>query len=243
MLSLSINKRCICFCVALIIVTITLLYYTRHEHYSPFLKDDFVLCRHPNHKSIHDCQRDLFARTWKVDGDYSCEITNIMFYTVQIRKKRNMQYYYRKVTRVFDYIREHNMEFPLECRHIGSMLTNIYQCSSNSLERALAQGLNMFIQFEKLHIMSKRSEHQDSSCYFEPKSDVEIFERYSCRGGDLFRNVYIRDMQELNKFPNLLFLYKRALRLLLKEHRSITYNIYHHSNDNEKHAINTYLQI
>lgn len=243
MLSLSINKRCICFCVALIIVTITLLYYTRHEHYSPFLKDDFVLCRHPNHKSIHDCQRDLFARTWKVDGDYSCEITNIMFYTVQIRKKRNMQYYYRKVTRVFDYIREHNMEFPLECRHIGSMLTNIYQCSPNSVERAWAQGLNMFIQSEKLHIMSKRSEHQDSSCYFEKKPDVKIFQRYSCgKIGDLFRNVYIRDTQELNRFPNLFFLYKRALRLLLEEPRSLTYNIYHYSNQKEKEALDMYLK-
>ena len=121
------------------------------------------------------------------------------------------------------------------------MLTNIYQCSKESEERAWAQAINMFLQSEKLHIMSKRSEHSDRSCYFEPKIDVSIFEPYSCESGDLYRIVFITNTKEVEKFPNVLFLYRRALRLLLQEPRSITYNVYHRTNGKEKDAIDLFL--
>lgn len=199
----------------------------------------FKLCDNPNHKSIADCQRDLVSRTW---GDFKCEITNIMYYTIQIRRNNDRLYNYNKIVRILDHIRHNNIEFPLDCRHIGSLLTNIYQCSSNELERIWAHTINMFIQTEKLHIMSKNSENTDSSNYFVKKPEVNIFESYSSSNGDLYRNVFIRDTKTLENFPNILFLYKRALTLLLQEPRSLTYNVYHHTNQKEKQAIQNYLQ-
>jgi hypothetical protein len=200
----------------------------------------FVLCANPKHKSLNDCQKDLARRAWLKTNDFSCELTNIMYYTIQIRRKNNRPYYYSKQTHILNHIRESNSNFPLDCRHIGSMLTNIYQCSNNSLERICAQAVNMFIQSEKLHIMSKRSEHLDDSCYFEKKPDVIIFEPYECTG-DLYRNVYIRDTTEFELFPNILYLYKQALRLLLEEPRSITYNIFNHSNPEEKKLLKKFI--
>jgi Fe-S cluster biosynthesis and repair protein YggX len=211
----------------------TFLLYTR-KHFPK----TFTLCNNPNHVSINDCQKDLFARKY---GDHQCKIANLMYHTIQIRKNKNRSYHYQQCLRVLDYLRKNNIEFPLECRHVGSLLTNIYQSSSKEGERIWAQAINMFIQTEKMHIISKNSENKEQSKYFFKKDDMYIFNSYSNEGGDLFRNVFIRDTSGLKDYPNVLFLYKRAIRLLLQEPRSITYNVYHHTNINEKNAIDDFL--
>jgi hypothetical protein len=202
----------------------------------------FELCKNPNHDSITDCQLALKTRKW---DEFNCEIANIMFYTIQIRRNIEREINYTKVIRVFDHIRNNNIEFPLECRIIGSMCTNILQCSSDPTEAAWAQSVNMFIQFEKLHILSDWDQKTDLSCNFKNITRKNsIFEGYSCHNGDLFRNVYIRDVEDMKAFPIVLFLYKRALKLLITEPRSITYSIYFHKqNLEESKFIKTFLNL
>jgi hypothetical protein len=225
--------------------------------------DGFVLCKNPNHNSLTDCQLALSTKKW---GEFNCEITNILFYTKQIRKNNERQINYRKVLRVFEHIINNNIEFPLDCRVIGSMLTNIYMCSSDSTEAAWAQGVNMFVQFEKLHMHTKNIQNaKDNSCNFtnDGKTDANwsqklektfdndfisfsnmssTFERFSCRSDeDLFKNVFIRDVAKMKGFTLVLFLYKRALKLLITEPRSITYSLYTNKKNPDHNAINTFL--
>ena len=202
--------------------------------------DGFVLCKNPNHNSLTDCQ--LALKTRKYD-EFTCEIANIMFYTIQIRRNKERQINYKKVLRVFEHIRNNNIEFPLECRVIGSMLTNIYMCSSDPTEAAWAQAVNMFVQFEKLHILSdqKTGLGCDSKVRLEAKGT--LFEGYHCHNGDLFRNVYIRDVENMKAFPNVLFLYKRALKLLITEPRSITYSVYSNKKNSDHNVMNTFLNL
>lgn len=200
----------------------------------------FELCKNPNHNSLTDCQLALSTKKW---GEFTCEIANIMFYTKQIRKNNERQINYRKVLRVFEHIINNNIEFPLDCRVIGSMLTNIYMCSSDSTEAAWAQGVNMFVQFEKMHILSdqKTGLGCDSKVILEAKGT--IFEGYHCHNGDLFRNVYIRDVENMKAFTLVLFLYKRALKLLITEPRSITYSVYSNKKNPDHNVINTFLNL
>tara|TARA_B110000971_G_scaffold81726_1_gene83828 strand:+ start:840 stop:1217 length:378 start_codon:yes stop_codon:yes gene_type:complete len=124
------------------------------------------------------------------------------------------------------------------------MCTNILQCSSDPTEAAWAQSVNMFIQFEKLHILSDWDQKKDLSCNFKNITRKNpIFEGYSCNNGDLFRNVYIRDVEDMKAFPIVFFLYKRALKLLITEPRSITYNLYFNKQNQDSKFINTFLNL
>lgn len=230
-----------CLCVFLVL-TICISMCFRKNKYEAY-PSGFELCRNPNHKSITDCQHALKNRQW---GEFKCEIANIMFYTVQIRRNIERQKNYTKVIRVFEHIMKTNMEFPLECRIIGSMCTNILQCSSDPTEAAWAQAVNMFIQFEKLHIFLDWEKKSDSSCEYNREllktRNNPIFEIVHC-DGDIFRNVYIRDVEKMKAFPLVLFLYKRALKLLITEPRSVTYSVYFNEENVDHQVLNTFLDI
>ena len=234
-------------------------------------QSEFQLCNHPNHNSIRDCNRAIVHHKQRVLQNldkFNCEIRNLMFYTQEIRKKRNIQHNYTKVIRVFEQIQNHNIEFPLDCRMIASMLTNIYMCSSDSTEAAWAQGVNMFVQFEKLHMHTKNVQNaKKNSCNFtnDGKTDADwnqklvktfdndfekfsnmssTFERFNCKSDeDLFRNVFIRDVAKMKAFPLVFFLYKRALRLLLTEDRSIIFSLYNNNrNPGDSKTLDNFLK-
>jgi hypothetical protein len=97
---------------------------------------------------------------------------------------------------------------------------------------------------EKMHIVTDRNptDNKNEDAYFKDAiPELEIFDLYSCNYGDLFRNIYIFMMDGMKDFPNVLFLYKQAFRLLLNEPRSIIHNVYR-INANERKAIDAFLK-
>lgn len=162
-------------------------------------------------------------------------LCNTMICTKNIRRNVDRKRNYVTFLKDINILLKKYPNFPENCRNIGSYLTNIVQCSQDEREKAWAQCVNVFIQMEKLHIAfsSSISTHHNIEHQFKY---VEIFEPLS-KQGDLFANVFKRDMKGVESFPLVHELYKRALKNLLSEKRTITYQLYHNTNPYIKKSI------
>ena len=198
-----------------------------------------TICSCTYHHSIQDCYKDLWNYKKVVNNSNihssRCEIVNSMFYSQQIRKNNSKTINYKKFYTFLKYLCTHKIDFPNDCRHIGSYLTNIVQCSKDPAEAAWAQAANVYIQMEKLHIAFGKK------CEYLPKNEFEqkisIFEFLSNYGNDLFRNVFMRDMKGMKRHKLVFFLYKQAMKVLLTEKLTLTYHVVHANKANKK-AVN-----
>jgi len=145
---------------------------------------------------------------------------------------------YKQFIEILDFIIENNIDFPSDCRHIGSFLTNIYQCSQNKEEKIWAQACNMFLQMEKIQM------NWSKNCEYLPKkefyNDTTTFEAMG-KNPDIFRNVFIRDMMEIKHCLRVFFLYSRALYLLKNDTKSLTYKRYKY-NSRDKQSIDNFIK-
>jgi hypothetical protein len=198
-----------------------------------------IICSRPEHKNYKDCYEDLWKRNF---GKLDCKVCNMMYYTVNIRQNKDRSQNYTSFINDLVLLLEKYPNFPEDCRHIGSFLTNITQCSTNKEEIAIANAINMYIQMEKLHIsFSDGGKYMDRNAF--KTNNITIFEGYlpNHPGENLFKNVFIDDIKViLINYPVILELYKRAMKMLLSEKRSITYKVY---NGTEKKYIDNFLFI
>ena len=149
-----------------------------------------------------------------------------MIHTINIRRaqrKRNIKtdtkyiYYEKFLNALNDAWSE---QFPSDCRHLASFCSNIAHCSSDNEEKTWAQTLAVWLVYEKFFISFQHTQDikpiSRDLFIFEPVLEID----------DAFRNVMIKDMQGIEKFPLLYKFYLRAMRILLTEKRSYTRKIY-----------------
>ena len=198
-----------------------------------------IICSRPEHKNYKDCYEDLWKRNF---GKLDCKVCNMMYYTINIRQNKDRSQNYTSFINDLVLLLEKYPNFPEDCRHIGSFLTNISQGSTNKEEVAISNAINMYLQMEKMHIS-----YSDGGKFINRedllKDNYKIFEGYTPDHPDenLFKNCYIDYIKDiLDNYPILLELYKRAMKMLLSEKRSITYKVY---NGTEKKYIDNFLFI
>ena len=181
------------------------------------------------HKSVKEC----YAALWKRDFHPKCEICNCMAYTIKIRQAEIDKYTHIKRHEKHDYydkfIYSLNKawcdQFPMDGRHLDSFCTNVMMCSKDPCERAWAQCLSMWLRYEKFFIAFQHSAESVPMDPEKSRSNVKIFEPL-IKNDNCFRNLILRDMNELLRYPLLRKFYVRAIKILLTEPRSYTSKIY-----------------
>jgi hypothetical protein len=185
-------------------------------------------CTNTSHKNLKDC-----LNSWLSGGEVrripnkptSCKTHNLLYYTVNIRRYNDIQYMYKECKSNLIYLLKADKYFPYNCRIIGSMLTNILQCSSDREEAAYAQAINMTLQYEKLNMMVNRT--TPTNLGKKHKMNSTLFENGNMKNGDIFSNVYHKDLRQMfERFGLVTELYIRVIRLLKKEPSSIISKIY-----------------
>jgi hypothetical protein len=193
-------------------------------------------CTNTSHKNIKDC-----LSSWQTGGEVgrvpnrstSCKTNNLLYYTANIRRDNDRQYMFKKCKSDLIYLLKGDKYFPYNCRIIGSMFTNILQCSSDREETAYAQAINMTLQYEKLNMMVNGTTCINSG--IKNKINSKIFEDANMKNGDIFSNVYYRDLRQMfERFGLVTELYIRAIRLLKTEPSSIVSQIYLTNNPGRK---------
>lgn len=182
--------------------------------------------------AIHGDYTQCMKALWSRNLDSDCKICNCMIHTINIRrserKKKLIQSKskYAHYEKFMDALNDAwSEEFPSDCRHLASFCSNVYHCSNDSEERAWAQTLAVWLVYEKFFISyqhTKDAKPISRDCF---KKDLFIFEPV-LESDDAFRNVMIKDMEGIVKFPLLYKFYLRAMRILLTEKRSYTKKIF-----------------
>jgi len=218
--------------VKLSLLLLILIYFI---NYTKVNFEEIVTCSRKEHKSYEDCYNDLWKRNF---GSLDCKVCNTMYYTIQIRQNKDKIKNYKLFMEDLKLLLNTHPNFPNDCRHIGSFLTNISQSSDNQEEVAMAKVINMYIQMEKLHISFSDGGKYINRTGLE-KSKCTVFKGYVIEKDDLFTNIHIIHMKTLEKYPILLELYKRSMKLLISEKRSITSQIY---TGYEKKSIDSFIK-
>ena len=186
-----------------------------------------MACTH--HKSIKEC----YAALWKRDFHPDCEICNCMVHTINIRQSEIPKYTMLKKSDKYkfydEFLKSLNKawcnQFPMDGRHLDSFCTNVVMCSKDPCERAWAQCLCMWLRYEKFFIAFQHEANNRPMTPEMSKSCVSIFEPLVLND-NCYRNLILRDMDELLKFPLLRKFFVRAIKILLSEPRSYTSKIY-----------------
>lgn len=179
-------------------------------------------CSKTRHKTFEDCLNSWSKKDTVIDGPSYCKTQNLLYYTRYIRRGINRQQMYENCKHDLIHLLKSSSYFPYNCRIIGSMLTNIFQCSLDRKEAAYAQAINMFIQYEKLNLLY-------NGIRLKTKTPItgHLFEGNDIENSDLFSNVYHRDLNQMYEQYGLVTeLYIRAIRLLKSEPSSILNQIY-----------------